>query len=172
MDMFLAKTSLLLVYDAAKSRKATMHNQYRIIVILLATALAGTASASEIYKWTDDQGNVHYTDTPDHQPSERIAIASRPTDNARVQADIQARRDVRAEAAKAAATQQKPAEPDMQASERAEKCEKYKERVTRFAQSRHLYREDENGEREYLDEAQVAAARKQAQQQVEENCNS
>jgi hypothetical protein len=38
--------------------------------------------------------------------------------------------------------------------------------------SRRLYREDENGERVYLDEAQMQSARDRVQSQVEEYCGA
>lgn len=145
------------------------------VVIFLSIVLVSIASASEIYKWTDDQGNIHYTDKPDHQPSERLFIASRPTDNASVQAQIQTRRDRQAAAAAAAAAAPKgPTLDEIQARarERAENCSKYEERLTRFSQSRHLYREDKNGERVYLGETETQAAREKVRQQVEENCHS
>jgi hypothetical protein len=48
----------------------------------------------------------------------------------------------------------------------------YKERLQRFVTSRRLYREDESGERVYLDEEQSQAARERVQQQVEEHCSN
>lgn len=143
------------------------------VVLLLSIALVSIASASEIYKWTDDQGNIHYTDKPDHQPSERLFIASRPTDNASVQAQIQARRDHQAAAAAAAAPKgPTPDEIQARARERAENCSKYEERLTRFSHSRRLYREDKNGERVYLGETETQVVREKVRQQVEENCHS
>ena len=151
-----------------------MRYKSHMTVLLLSIALAGAASASDIYKWTDDQGNVHYTDKPDHQPSERLSIESRRTDNSEVRGQVQARRESRAGAAEAAAAaaadNPTPDELRAEASERAENCSKSKERLTRFTQSRRMYRADENGERVYLDEAQVTAARDKVQQQVTENC--
>ena len=47
----------------------------------------------------------------------------------------------------------------------------YKQRLTRFVQSRRLYKEDENGERVYLDDEETQAAREKTQQQVQEFCN-
>ena len=59
-----------------------------------------------------------------------------------------------------------------QAKERDEKCATYKARLQKFLTSRRLYREDEYGERVYLDEAEMLAARERVQGQVEEYCGS
>jgi hypothetical protein len=48
----------------------------------------------------------------------------------------------------------------------------YQERMTRFVQSRHLYREGENGERVFLDESEKSAAEQNVQDQIAEYCNS
>lgn len=144
-------------------------------VFLLAVAAAGIAAAAEIYRWTDDDGNVHYTDKPLGDSPVRLAIESRPTDNARVQAQVQQRQERRAAAAEAAASADDgptPEELRAQARERDERCNTYKARLTSFVQSRRLYREDENGERIYLSDDEIDAARAKVQRQVEENCDS
>ena len=144
--------------------------------MMLAVSTAGMAFASNIYKWTDEQGNVHYSDRPTgHASEERLAIASRPTDLSKVQARIQARYEAKAAAEEAAASE--PAGPSSeelqaQALERQEKCATYKARLQKFLTSHRLYKEDENGERVYLDEDETLAARERVRNQVEEYCNS
>ena len=39
-----------------------------------------------------------------------------------------------------------------------------------YLQARRLYREDENGEREYLDDTQVMEARSEAQEDIQAYC--
>jgi hypothetical protein len=144
-------------------------------VLILSAGLASNAAASEIYKWTDADGNVHYTDKPMDPSYEHLAIASRPTDNAGVRAQTQARLERQATAAEEAANVPAgPTRDELRAEtrERAEKCSLYRERMTRFVQSRHLYREDDNGERVYLDESEKTAAEQKVQDQINEYCNS
>lgn len=147
-----------------------------VSIALLLTLTAGSSVlASEIYKWTDEDGNVHYGDRPTGANSEeRLAIRSRPTDPARVQAQVQARLDsqqARAEQAAAEPAGPTPEELAAEARERSAKCEIYKERLTSFVQSRHLYRLDEGGERIYLNEDEMQKARQKVQDQVEEYCD-
>ena len=144
-------------------------------VLILSAGLASNSAASEIYKWTDADGNVHYTDKPMDPSAEHLAMASRPTDNASVQAQTQARLERKAAAAEEAAKEpQGPTRDELraEANERAEKCSMYRERMTRFVQSRHLYREGENCERVYLDQSEKEAAEQKVQDQIKEYCNS
>lgn len=142
--------------------------------LILSVALASAATASEIYKWTDEDGNVHYTDTPVNESSERLNIASRSTDNDRVQSQTQARFDRQSTAAEAAANAPAgPTQEELRAEkkERDEKCSMYQARLTKFTQSRRIYREDEYGEREYLDEAETQKTRDKAEEMVREYCD-
>ena len=146
------------------------------IALMLAIAVAGAAYAGDIYKWTDEEGNVHFGDRPETETSERLAIQSRPTDPARIQAQTQARAEARAKAAEekaaVAAEEPSPEELQAQAKERAQKCSTYKARMQKYVTSRRLYREDENGERVYLDEDEMLAAREKVESQIEEYCDS
>jgi len=72
---------------------------FRLPVAIACAALlaGGLASAGEIYKWVDENGNVHYEDRPIGKTDmEHVDIASRNTDNAAVQARVDANRKARA----------------------------------------------------------------------------
>ncbi len=143
--------------------------------LIALTAMSGSW-AGEIYKWTDRDGTVHYTDKPAADgSSERLAIESRSTDRQRVAALNEARRDARTtarEELEAAARESSAEEQARLEEERAEQCTLYRERMERFVQSRRLYREDEDGERVYLDEEEMQKARDDVQSKIEEYCNN
>lgn len=149
-----------------------------ILAASTAALIAASASmAGEIYKWTDEQGNVHYEDRPEGGENvERVDIVSHNTDNAAVQARVDAARQARTAAAeeKAKAAADDTSKEDTQADEqkRAEQCQMYRDRLEQFLRSQRLYTEDANGERKYLDEAETMAARQKAQDQVEKYCGS
>jgi len=153
-----------------------MRFQVTILATILTLISAGSGIASEIYKWVDDDGQVHYGDRPTGVDTEkRLTIASRPTNPEAVQAEVQARLAAQEARSEAKTEQQKgPTQEELraEAADRAQKCTTYRERQKRFIESRHLYREDENGERVYLDEAQMDQARQRAQDQVDEYCSS
>ncbi len=146
------------------------------VALMLAVTAAGTAVAGDIFKWTDEDGNVHFGDVPVSAESEKVAIQSRPTNPARVQAMVQSRADAATKAAEeqAAATPAGPSPEELQAQAdaRAEKCSKYRAQLQSFVTSRRLYRQDENGERVYLDEEETQAARERAENQVQDYCTS
>jgi len=147
---------------------------------MLALIAANGVFASDIYKWTDEDGNVHYGDRPDGQPAGaqpvRVAIVSHPTDPARVSAAVEARSKSRAakkeEEAAAAAAGPSKEELQAEAAEREQKCNTYKAQMQQLVTSRRLYREDENGERIYLDENETIAARERVENQITEFCGS
>ena len=150
----------------------------RLILCTSLISLSTGLFAAEIYKWTDAEGNVHYGDRPtasDQVNLQTVAMASRRTDPDEVQAGIEARQErdaVRADARDAKAKEKEEAEKALaDAEERMRKCEHYRARLEQFITSRRLYRMDENGERNYLDDAQVQEARSKAQQQVQEYCS-
>lgn len=145
------------------------------LVALMFALAAVSSSAGEIYKWTDEEGNVHYSDRPTGgEDMERMAIRSRPTDPARVQAEVQARVDAQSERAELeASAPQGPSAEELraEAEDRAEKCEKYRAREFEFTRARRIYKLDENGERVYYTEDEMADARAEVESRVNEYCN-
>lgn len=147
-----------------------------LLCAVTAMTVAGGAMANEIYKWTDENGTVHYGDRPSGAATEeRLAMTFTRTDNAAVQQRVQARVEAtatRQEARSAAAQAQvEAAEKEAEAAERAERCDKARARLEQFLQSQRLYRMDENGERVYLDDAQRETARQKAEEQITEYCS-
>lgn len=149
-----------------------------IATLALAALGAGTVLAGDIYRYTDADGNVHYGDRPAGVPSEeRVAISSKPTNPAEVQARAQANsRNETAEeegSGADAADDDRPTRAERAAAERErdEKCQQYRDQLETYVTSRRLYRETEDGEREYLDEQEVLEARSKAEESVREHCD-
>ena len=145
-------------------------------LIMIVVSTSGIAFANDIYKWTDEDGNVHYGDRPTGDATEeRMAISSSSTNPAKVQARAQSRYAPKEPAEEAVANEpQGPTEDELrvQAEQRKQKCDTYKARLQKFVQSRRLYKQDENGDRVYLDEDQTQAARERVENQVQEYCHS
>lgn len=154
-----------------------MNRHLYAVAITLTLAVSGIAVAGDIYKWVDEDGNVHYGDKPVSNGSERVAIESRPTDRARVQSQYQAAAQARAENrdARAQADEEgRKAEEELraQAEERRQKCEASRATMQQFVRSRRIYTQDESGERVYMDEAQMQAARERVENDINEYCNN
>ena len=156
----------------------TRMNSKRIALscAVMALTIAGGAMANEIYKWTDEDGTVHYEDRPTGaETEERLGMTYRRTDSGAVQKRTQARLDAttaRNEARSvAAAAEKEAAENAAVAAERDQRCDKARARLETYLQSRRLYRTDDNGERVYLDDSQRQEARQKAEAQVTDFCS-
>ena len=101
--------------------------------------------------------------------------ASAIADNAAVRASVQARLDRQAEREealnKAAEDQQSATAAQSEREQREKQCVSYRERLESYLQSRRLYRENESGERVYLDEDEVMTARAALQKKIQETCD-
>ena len=140
-----------------------------VTFLALALAVPAAALANDIYKWVDANGIVHFGDVPAGNAAvEIVHISSQATDSAAVQARRSARADAAGETPAAEGLTKE--ELAAQERERAEKCTMYKQRLQQYLTSRRLYREDENGERVYLDEKEMQAARADVQEKVLEFC--
>jgi hypothetical protein len=55
--------------------------------------------------------------------------------------------------------------------QRDARCQEHRARLESYLQSRRLYRENEAGEREYLDESQTLEARQKVEELIQEDCS-
>ncbi|MCA1977901.1 MAG: DUF4124 domain-containing protein [Thiobacillus sp.] len=135
-------------------------------------SLAATAHA-EVYKWTDAQGKVHYSDQPPTVKVQTIKASSagqaattrEATEalDAREQ-DYQKRRK---DAEDARAKAEKEAE---QARIKRENCERARKNLDALQNKPRVYSTNQAGQRVYLDDAGRAAALASSQKSVSENC--
>lgn len=130
---------------------------------------------ADVYKFTDEKGNVHYTDKPATLPAERLNVQSQKTDLVALQARQQeelaraeAARQARDQNAAQKADQRKAAE--MSATDKAEQCKKARERYDTYMTSQRLYESLPNGERRYLTDAELDAARASAKASMDVLC--
>ncbi|NNF40952.1 MAG: DUF4124 domain-containing protein [Woeseiaceae bacterium] len=154
-----------------------MTSKHLLVALAAGALLSVPALANEVYKWTDAEGNVHYEDRPAAGANpERIALTYKRTDPGQVAAQkksledkLVAREESRvaeAEAAQAAAARA------AEEAERQNKCDAYRAKLETFANSRRLYRVDENGERAFLEDDEIQKTRERAEALVAEHCTS
>lgn len=138
-------------------------------------ALAVTVHAqADLYKWTDDQGKVHYTDQP---PTLKAQIIK--NDTAAAQAGItsqatqsldakdQAYQKRRKEADEARAKAEKEAE---QARGQRENCAKARNNLSTLQNTPRVYTTDAAGQRTYMDDAERARALADSQKAAADFC--
>ena len=151
-------------------------NRKFLVLVVSAAALTTSAFAGEIYKYVDDEGNVHYVDRPTGESGEeRMGITYSGTSNAAVTAQVQRRQDYMEalEDARSEKASRREAEAQARAEmeARAAKCQESRARLESYLQAHRLYREGEAGEREYLDDEQILKARRKAEEAIQEHCS-
>lgn len=136
------------------------------VIAFLVIGLWGTADA-DIWKWVDDDGNIHYGDLPAREYSKsaelvRHTTGRRSTSNDS-RTDIHSRND-----SDSAETSQ-----EQQSREEAQTyyCEQARGIYRSYANAPRLYRTSDDGEREYLSDEEMAATIADAEASVAEWCN-
>ncbi len=146
-----------------------------IPVALSASMLLAAQAHADVYKYTDEKGNVHYTDKPSTLPAERLNIQSQRTDLVALQARQQEELE-RANAASQARQQTAAQKAEdrktaaAMAADKAEQCKKARERYDSYMNSQRLYEALPNGERRYLTDAELDAARASAKASMDVLC--
>ena len=143
------------------------------ITALILTAALGVARA-DVYRWIDEHGVPHYSDqwVPGSvviktlKPHPAGADSSRGSgqralaaSNGRVSAEL-------SEQANARAVQQ-----DVTKTRDAQ-CKAAKDRYMKSIESRRVYKQDKDGQREYLSDEAADAYRQQARKDVQDRCGS
>ncbi len=143
----------------------------RTFLLTVTLALAATASA-EIYKWTDDQGNTHYSDKPPATQAEVLDIKSQRTDperiarlNAPPQPDPQRETIVAAEEERAALEAERE-------EQRLRNCERAQKAYNSLLSATRIYEPLPDGERRYLNEEEVEQRKTAAQADIDQWCNN
>jgi hypothetical protein len=146
-------------------------------VLLVSLASTGQCLAGDVYVTRDKQGNIVYTDRPETLPARAVGIVSASSDPAEVQARYSeeqkkfAAEDQRRalEAADAAAAAEAR---EAKAADRARRCTAARERYQAMTDAWRLYDEGPDGERRYLSNDEIDAARARAKQTMDEFCGA
>lgn len=165
-----------------------------LLVLCCLPLLAFLTSAAEVYKWKDKNGKWQYSDSPPlinvpyttlsgktySPPAETAAPADAgaqtPAAGAAAGKNGAAKDDKAAQDPKDKAEQdaaKKKQEEEKAAAEaklKEEKCKNARIRLAQFQQGGRIYRANENGEREYYGDKEIAAEIQNAQGDIEANC--
>ena len=147
------------------------------IAAFAATAWMSASADTEVYKWVDPQGRIHYSDRP--PPSEGRLLSMESTPSARQHAASERsappssgappRSNAPSPATDANPRTRETVDNDV-ASAHAEQCKAAQDRYTMYVNSRHLYREGPNKERIYLTDAELETERVNAKREADERC--
>lgn len=147
------------------------------VLLAAVVATAGTAAAGEIYVTRDAKGNPVYTDTPQSIPAEKLNVRSSSTDPDEVRARYseQMKRytaEDRDEAQTAAATAESRKAAALSAEDRAKRCTEARQRYDAVMQSHRIFEQSPDGERRYLESAEIDAVRADAKKVMDEFCGN
>jgi hypothetical protein len=137
--------------------------------------LAAGSAAADVYKFKDEQGNVLYTDKPATLPAERLNIQSQKTDTVAVQTRQQDELKRLQDADKAtqqASSSARDQQAAAQSSEtpKADQCAKARQRYESYMNSQRLYEQGADGQRRYLSDDELTAARASAKASMDVMC--
>jgi hypothetical protein len=140
-------------------------------MLLLATASQAIAA---MYKWVDEDGNVHYSQQPPPGASrERVAPPPPPPTGAgapseRLQQQLDALDERKAQEQEAASER---AERTLSAAERSARCQQARNTLATLQSRGRVRMRDAQGVYTRLDETERQAAIERAQQQIAEFCD-
>jgi hypothetical protein len=142
----------------------------RSIPLFVLTLCVSSAFAAEVYRSVDSQGNFVYSDRPESggvPVTIRVARATTP-----VRAPVSAADAAANQAANQPSDETvRKAEAAQDAEDRAANCAAARERNERYSVSHRLFRIGSNGEREYLNDAEIDTARNEAAAAISRWCN-
>jgi len=159
----------------------------RRITAALASILFGLAAATAtgaggtIYKWTDQEGNVHFTDCPPPPgcKAESVPVQPVPSEQQVRQAREKLERLLEEQRESGAAREQERLEREREqvaamqvAVARKRACVMARQNLHNLLMNRPVYYIDEKGERVFLDDAAHKAEIEHQRQLIRENCNN
>ena len=136
------------------------------------------ATAAYVYKWTDEEGNVHFSDQPigenvelhkveaqkgiKGRESRQKFMESQKKNNGNKKGNDQAQGQNGGE--------EQGEMTEEQIAQRKKDCKRLKNNLKNYERTPRLYREDEKGERVYLDDKQKEQAIEKTRKSMEEAC--
>lgn len=171
-----------------------LQNLFCVMCMLIALPMLAKA---DIYKWKDKDGTIRYTDTPPPSNIKQESIGgkklTKPTGQVPLapvaNADATAGKDelkgkvpnpntenpeeiaARLRQKNAEAEKNNKKEKDAQAKIKEENCKASKANLASYQQGGRVYKMNEKGEREYLDDAGLKAGAEKAQKEVSDYCS-
>lgn len=145
-----------------------------LMLTVAAAAFAAGPVAADVYKFKDDHGNVLYTDKPSTLPAERLNIQSQKTDTVAVQAraeeDAKRRQDTSKATPPTSQAKDEPQNTPPDATQKADQCTKARQLYDSYMNSHRLYQTTGDGQRKYLSDQELDAARASAKASMDVMC--
>ncbi|HEY2686343.1 MAG TPA: DUF4124 domain-containing protein [Steroidobacteraceae bacterium] len=141
----------------------------RLLLFAALLAWSGMASAV-VYKWVDAQGKVQYGDRPPDGVKAEVVELLISHNNASAPHAAASATSADGKPAPADASEKAKVAQDVQQT-RDKQCADAQDRYKKLIESRRLYKEGANGERQYLTSDQIDQERLNAKREIDETCN-
>jgi len=142
-------------------------------LLMLVGALG--AQGAEVYRSTDANGTVRYSDRPLDQNAKQVFVATAPRGRSAPTPAPARSSDAKDTAEKQGdpnrGVQAETTTPAQQADVKAKNCEIAKQRQQSYSEAHRLFKTDENGQRVYLSDSEIDQARVRAEADVHTWCN-
>lgn len=144
----------------------------RIAFWSLIACLIAPAVHSEIYKWTDENGRIHYGDRPENTDSETIEVKPAPLpDKGTEEHKEKQRKLLEVIDEQREENKQKQAEVKKEKEQRKINCEKSKKYYESVKTASGLYQKGEDGDVVFLSHEERVSAEMKAKAEMEHWCN-
>jgi hypothetical protein len=151
--------------------------------LILSFAWLSAGADTEVYKWIDAEGRIHYSDRPPPPEGRLLSMEAAPGSHARgagnAPAAAPAARSAGPAAPAPAPAPTETASPKQRetvandvANAHAEQCKAATERYNNYIRAHHLYHDGPNQERIYLTETELQTERLNARRELDEACSS
>jgi hypothetical protein len=141
------------------------------LVSLGSLILAGTLSVAQadVYRWVDEHGEPHYSDQ--WVPGSQVIKTTKAHPGSETMGQAHAQQVVRTPESLANEANARAVHQDVARSRDAQ-CKAARDRYLKAVESRRVYKEGKNGEREYMSDADADAYREVARKDVQSLCGS
>lgn len=138
--------------------------------LLFCLLLLPGLAAAEIYRWTDANGQVHFSQRPVAPGAEQVEVKPQVVERDQLTREreertsrfYQARREEQAQASAVAAQER---------AERAAECSKLRNALAEIPEGYIYYRPEADGQRSYYSDEELDTARQQLRHRVSERCS-
>lgn len=144
-------------------------------VTLILCLLVSASTFAEIYKWTDEKGQVHYGENPGGKASGTRIIPqhykppSRPAPDAKQRME-NIRKWTDARQKERQNEKRKKAKQQEKRAKQEEKCRRSRNRLIDLERGGRRYRLDANGQREFLSDQEIDANKSKTREYLDRNC--
>ncbi|MFY0700791.1 MAG: DUF4124 domain-containing protein [Bermanella sp.] len=146
----------------------------RVITLLFTLFFVSALHANQVYKWTDDKGQTHFSQFPPEQSqSQNIVVNTPAPSNSKAAGEKleKMRQQLQEQSVDRNTESEEEKEAAKEAERMAENCKRAKQRLTDLKNNGRIYKTLENGEREWYDEKGRENLIKDATKDVTKYCS-